>query len=78
MFAIFAGIVPLIFAGVARIATAKWKMNTGTDIMTSVLCLVVPPATAFFVANVAFRFDKFFRDLKLSPLMESMTSSFRP
>ena len=74
MFAIFAGIVPLVFAGVARIATAKWKMNTGTDIMTSVLCLVVPPAVAFFAANVAFRFDKFFRDLKLSPLLESIAA----
>ncbi len=74
MFAMFAGIVPLIFAGVARIATAKWKMNTGADIMTSVLCLVVPPAAAFFAANVAFRFDKFFRDLKLSPLLESIAA----
>jgi len=74
MFAIFAGIVPLVFAGVARIATAKWKMNTGADIMTAVLCLVVPPAAAFFVANVAFRFDKFFRDLKLSPLLESIAA----
>ena len=74
MFAIFAGIVPLIFAGVARIATAKWKMNTGADIMTSVLCLVVPPSVAFFLVNVAFRFDKFFLDLKLSPLLESIAA----
>ena len=71
MFAVFAGIVPLIFAGVARIATAKWKINTSADIMTSVLCLIVPPAALFLGMNIIYGF---FRDLKLSPLMESIAA----
>ena len=74
MLALFAGIVPVVFAGVARIATAKWRLKTGTDITTSVLCLVVPPTVAFLAANVIFRFHKFLRDLKLSPLLESIAA----
>ena len=74
MLAVFSGMVPLVFSGIARIATAKWRMARGADIVTSLLCLVVPPAAAFFLVNVMFRFNRFLCDLKLSPLMESIAA----
>lgn len=74
MLAMFSGTVPLVFAGVARIATANWGLKAGTDLATSVLCLVVPPMAAFLAANIMFRFHKLFSDLKLSPFLESIAA----
>ena len=74
MLAVFSGIVPLVFAGVVRIATARWGMKTGADLMTSLLCLVIPPALFFLVVNMEFRFAGFLRDLKASPIVESIVA----
>ena len=74
MLAVFSGIVPLVFAGVARVATARWGMSVGADFATSALCLVLPPAVAFFAVNVSFRFSKFFSDLELSMLMKTIAA----
>lgn len=72
MVAIFSGIVPLVFAGVARVATAKWKMNAGADVGTALACLIAPPFAVYLAMNIEFRFHRFFSDLKLSPLFESI------
>ena len=74
LLAVFAGTVPLIFAGVARLATADWRMGAGADALTSLLCVFAPPFAVFLVANASFRFLRFLRDLKLSPFVESLVA----
>ena len=74
MLAVFSGLVPPIFAGVARIATAEWRMGTAADVSTTLLCLISPPFIVYFAVNVLFRFHRFFGDMKLSPLLESIAA----
>ena len=49
----FIGIVPPIFAGLARIATANWKMNFGADLVVTVLLAIGGPFGAYVVIQVA-------------------------
>ena len=72
LLAVFSGTVPLIFAGVARIATANWRLRAGADALTSLLCVLAPPFAVFLVANVSYRFNRFLGDRQLSPLVESI------
>lgn len=56
---LFGGTIPVIFAGVARIATADWRMTRTSDVTTSLLCLVGPPLAAYlcFCLNVYMPFS---------------------
>ena len=42
MLAMFSGIVPLVFAGVARVATAKWGMNVSVCFVLKATLFVLP------------------------------------
>ena len=48
----FIGIVPPIFAGFARIATANWKMNFGADIAMTLLLAIGGPFGVYAVIQV--------------------------
>ena len=72
LLALSSGLMPLVFSGLARVATANWRMRAGADALTSLLCLVAPPLAVYLVANISFRF--FFRELKLSPLLQSIVA----
>lgn len=72
LLALSSGLMPLVFAGLARVATANWRMRAGADALTSLLCLVAPPLAVYLFANISFHF--LFRELKLSPLLESIVA----
>lgn len=53
--AFFLGVLPMVYAGIAQLATRDWGLTVRNDVCTSLILVVLPPGVVYLTTAVLFK-----------------------